>query len=158
MVLLILIFRFADPYLFDVSEGDSDEVALVPDVVGVDIEEIASVGAYGKVIVVAFVEDEVHLAFEYALIDGENDKDEDVELMIRKLSGMLCHVNLIPVNPVRERTLKRPDPERVSEFQKCLEKYGINATIRRELGADIDGACGQLRAKALGEEKRGEAD
>ena len=98
------------------------------------------------------------VTYEYAVVQGVNDSNEEAEKLSKLLKGKNAHVNLIPVNPVRERTLKRPDPERVSEFQKCLEKYGINATIRRELGADIDGACGQLRAKALGEEKRGEAD
>ena len=98
------------------------------------------------------------VTYEYAVVRSVNDSNEEAEKLAKLLKGKNAHVNLIPVNPVRERSLKRPDPARVSEFQKCLEKYGINATIRRELGADIDGACGQLRARTLNEGKKGEAD
>ncbi len=89
------------------------------------------------------------VTFEYSLIHGENDTDEDASRLADLVSGIMCHVNLIPVNPVRERNFERPNHEAVIAFQKKLEKYGINVTIRRELGRDIDGACGQLRRRHL---------
>ena len=61
------------------------------------------------------------------------------------IAGINCHVNLIPVNPVKERNYRQPEPRMVLNFKNKLEKYGINVTIRREMGRDIDGACGQLR-------------
>lgn len=86
------------------------------------------------------------VSFEYTLIEGKNDSFEDAKALASLLKGMLCHVNLIPVNNVREKNFKKPkNPE---EFRRWLEKMGINATIRRELGSDIDAACGQLRKKA----------
>ncbi len=89
------------------------------------------------------------VTFEYSLIHGENDTDEDASRLADLVSGIMCHVNLIPVNPVRERNFERPNHEAVIAFQKKLENYGINVTIRRELGRDIDGACGQLRRRHL---------
>jgi len=89
------------------------------------------------------------VTFEYALAEGQNNAAEDAASLASLLKGLNCHVNLIPVNPVRERTFVRPDRTAVLRFQKELEKYGINATIRREMGADIDGACGQLRNSYL---------
>ncbi|SDB16106.1 23S rRNA (adenine(2503)-C(2))-methyltransferase RlmN [Eubacterium oxidoreducens] len=85
------------------------------------------------------------VSFEYSLIQGKNDSKEDAQLLARLLKGMNCHVNLIPINPVRERSYVQPDMSHVQEFKNNLEKYMINVTIRRELGRDIDGACGQLR-------------
>ncbi|HIU95894.1 MAG TPA: 23S rRNA (adenine(2503)-C(2))-methyltransferase RlmN [Candidatus Copromorpha excrementipullorum] len=88
------------------------------------------------------------VTFEYALIDGENDREEDVELMIRKLRGKLCHVNLIPLNEVKETGLTGSSRRRAEEIAAALNSAGIPATVRRELGSKIDGACGQLRRKA----------
>ncbi len=88
------------------------------------------------------------VTFEYALIDGENDRDEDVELMTAKLKGMLCHVNLIPLNEVKETGLSGSSRRRAEEIAAILTRSGIPATVRRELGSEIDGACGQLRRKA----------
>ena len=85
--------------------------------------------------------------FEYALVAGVNDTDEDVRELAQLLKGRSAHVNLIPVNPVRTSKARRPERGHVLEFQKKLEKSGINGTIRREMGADIDGACGQLRRR-----------
>ncbi len=85
------------------------------------------------------------ISFEYALIDGVNDSDEDAKLLARKLRGMLCHVNLIPANPVVERDFKRPDMNRIKAFQNKMESLGITTTVRRTLGADINASCGQLR-------------
>lgn len=85
------------------------------------------------------------VTFEYALIKGCNDGRDDAVRLVQRLRGMLAHVNLIPVNPVEERGLARSSPQRVREFAKVLEMGRIPVTIRREMGADIDGACGQLR-------------
>ena len=87
------------------------------------------------------------VTFEYALIEGENDRDEDVRLMIRKLSGMLCHVNLIPLNKVEETAYNGSSRRRAQEIAITLENAGIPATVRRQLGSEIDGACGQLRRR-----------
>ena len=85
------------------------------------------------------------ISFEYALIDGLNSSDEDVKELAGLMKGFPAHINLIPVNAVRESPLSRPDRLRVAEFAKKLEKHGINVTIRKEMGSDISGACGQLR-------------
>lgn len=89
------------------------------------------------------------VTFEYALIRGFNDSREMARELGRLLHGMLCHVNLIPVNPVIERGYKKPDPAGVREFQRVLEELGVPSTVRREMGAEIDAACGQLRRKTL---------
>ncbi|MBR3307359.1 MAG: 23S rRNA (adenine(2503)-C(2))-methyltransferase RlmN [Lachnospiraceae bacterium] len=89
------------------------------------------------------------ISFEYALIKGSNDGDEDVRALARLAAPRKVHVNLIPVNPVTERGHKRPERAAVESFRERLEKLGVNATIRRELGSDIDGACGQLRQRHL---------
>lgn len=89
------------------------------------------------------------ITFEYALLAGVNDSREHAEELGRLLSGMLCHVNLIPANPVPERGVKPPSREQVELFKKIVEKHGIATTVRRELGADIDAACGQLRRRIL---------
>ena len=89
------------------------------------------------------------ITFEYALAGGNNDSDEDAGELARLLSGLNCHVNLIPINPVKERNFVRSDKKVIVNFQNKLEKYGINVTIRREMGSDIDGACGQLRKSYL---------
>jgi 23S rRNA (adenine2503-C2)-methyltransferase len=85
------------------------------------------------------------VTFEYALVEGVNDTTEMIDLLARKLRGMLCHVNLIPLNPVVETGLLGTKRKHAKDLQARLEAKGISATVRRELGADIDGACGQLR-------------
>lgn len=85
------------------------------------------------------------VTFEYSLIAGVNDTEEDAKGLAALAAKRGCHVNLIPVNPVTEAGLKEPDREAVLKFQEKLNKMKVNATIRRELGRDIDGACGQLR-------------
>ncbi len=92
-----------------------------------------------------FAETGRRLTFEYALAKGQNDSEEDAAELAGLLAGLNCHVNLIPVNPVKERHFARSGRQAVLNFQNKLENYGINVTIRREMGADIDGACGQLR-------------
>ncbi len=87
------------------------------------------------------------LTFEYALIAGKNDRDEDAQALKKLLSDAFAHVNLIPVNPVTERGFLPPKQPAAAFFAHRLEKYGINVTIRRSMGRDIDGACGQLRMR-----------
>ena len=85
------------------------------------------------------------ITFEYSLVEGVNDQMEDARELIFILKKRNCHLNLIPVNPIKERDFKKPDRKNALEFKNKLEKNGINVTIRRERGSDIDGACGQLR-------------
>lgn len=85
------------------------------------------------------------LTFEYSLVGGKNDTEEDARLLSDRIKGLNCHVNLIPVNPIKERDYRQSDKKVIDKFKNKLEKYGINVTIRREMGRDIDGACGQLR-------------
>lgn len=87
------------------------------------------------------------ISFEYALIEGINDSDACAKELVTRLKGIMCHVNLIPANPVKENTFKKPDRKAIIAFQKKLESLGLNATIRRTLGADIDASCGQLKKK-----------
>ncbi|MDR3263992.1 MAG: 23S rRNA (adenine(2503)-C(2))-methyltransferase RlmN [Clostridiales bacterium] len=93
------------------------------------------------------------LIFEYSLIRGVNDGRENAEELSRLLKGMPCHVNLIRLNPVKEKNLKATDAAGVKEFLSILEKNGISSTLRRVMGADIDGACGQLRRRFIVDEK-----
>ena len=85
------------------------------------------------------------ISFEYAMISGVNDSDECARELAGKLKGMLCHVNLIPVNSVKEKSYVRSDDSRINSFIKILESRGINVTVRRTLGSDINASCGQLR-------------
>lgn len=85
------------------------------------------------------------ITFEYALIKGINDSDENARELGERLKGMLCHVNLIPVNQVRERSYQKSVQDRILAFKGVLERTGIETTVRRELGSDISAACGQLR-------------
>ena len=89
------------------------------------------------------------VTFEYSLVGGVNDTDEDAAELSQLIRGMNCHVNLIPVNPIKERDYVQSDTESIQAFKAKLEKNGINVTVRREMGRDIDGACGQLRRKHM---------
>lgn len=89
------------------------------------------------------------VVFEYALVKNMNCDVKHAEELARRLRGMRCHVNLIPLNDVKERNLEAPSKQEVAAFLRRLELKNISATIRREMGADIDGACGQLRRKYL---------
>jgi 23S rRNA (adenine2503-C2)-methyltransferase len=89
------------------------------------------------------------ITFEYALIGGVNDRAEHAQELADVLKGMLCHVNLIPVNHVPERNYVRTPREDIFEFQRVLERNKVSVTIRREQGHDIAAACGQLRAKHM---------
>ena len=87
------------------------------------------------------------ISFEYAMIDGVNDRICDAKELLRRLKGLPAHFNLIPLNHVEESPLKPSSKAAVAAFQKCLEDGGIPATVRRTLGGDIDASCGQLRRK-----------
>ncbi|MCQ1528060.1 23S rRNA (adenine(2503)-C(2))-methyltransferase RlmN [Lutispora saccharofermentans] len=85
------------------------------------------------------------ITFEYALIKDVNDGANDADALVKLLRGKLCHINLIPINPVSGKAHIRSGHERVEEFKKIIEDNGLQVTLRRELGTDIQGACGQLR-------------
>lgn len=91
------------------------------------------------------------ISFEYTLIDSVNDREETALILAKKLKGMLCHVNLISVNSVRENKFVKADKGKIKRFMDILDSNGINVTLRRTLGSDIDASCGQLRRKTLGE-------
>ena len=85
------------------------------------------------------------VTYEYALIAGVNDKEEHAKQIISLLKGTLCHINLIPVNDVKERDYIKSSKNQIKKFSEIIEKAGIDVTVRRELGSDINAACGQLR-------------
>lgn len=96
------------------------------------------------------------ITFEYSLVGGVNDSEEDARELTELVKDINCHINLIPVNPIKERDYVQSDTGAIQRFKNKLEKSGINVTIRREMGRDIDGACGQLRKSYMDTEKRGE--
>lgn len=89
------------------------------------------------------------VTFEYSLAAGINDTEEDANALVRLFHKESCHINLIPINPVKEREFIQSDKRVIENFRNKLEKAGINVTIRREMGRDIDGACGQLRKRYM---------
>ena len=91
------------------------------------------------------------ISFEYALAKDNNDNLEDAKELVKLLKGMLCHVNLIPINKIENGSFTKSSNENIIKFRDYLNENGIVATIRRELGSDIDAACGQLRRKNLKE-------
>jgi len=93
------------------------------------------------------------ISFEYAMIDGVNDSEENAKELLRRLKGLPAHFNLIPLNHVEESPLKPSSRNAVARFQKILEDGGIPATVRRTLGGDIDASCGQLRRKYTKEQQ-----
>ncbi|MCI0710170.1 MAG: 23S rRNA (adenine(2503)-C(2))-methyltransferase RlmN [Chloroflexi bacterium] len=90
------------------------------------------------------------ITFEWALIAGENDTPEQAEALGQRLQGMLCHVNLIPLNLTGGYAGKPSDPARVEQFRKILERYGVSSTVRVRRGIDIEAGCGQLKAQVIG--------
>lgn len=92
------------------------------------------------------------ITFEYSLVGGINDSRQDALGLAALAAPLRCHVNLIPVNPIKERDYVQSEASRIQAFKNMLEKNGINVTIRREMGRDIDGACGQLRRSYMQEE------
>ena len=89
------------------------------------------------------------VTFEYSLVGGVNDSKEDARELLELVKGMNCHINLIPVNPIKERSYVQSKADVIAAFKNRIEKAGLHATIRREMGRDIDGACGQLRKKYM---------
>lgn len=89
------------------------------------------------------------ISFEYAMIAGVNDSRDNAGELAKRLKGMLCHVNLIPVNAIPEAEFKKSSRHQLEGFRSILERYGIETTIRRELGSDINAACGQLRRSSI---------
>jgi 23S rRNA (adenine2503-C2)-methyltransferase len=94
------------------------------------------------------------VTFEYSLIKDVNDSMEDAQALVKLLRGILCHVNLIPINKIEEREYEKPDKNYIYKFRDMLVKNKIAATVRREMGSDISGACGQLRRKHTGTEEK----
>lgn len=92
------------------------------------------------------------ITFEYSLVGGVNDKKEDADELAALVKPLNCHVNLIPVNPIKERDYVQSQKKVIDNFKNKLEKCGINVTIRREMGRDINGACGQLRKSFISKE------
>lgn len=113
--------------------------ALMPIANKYDIKEVIDACSY------YFKKTGRRVTFEYSLVGGVNDTDEDAMNLCSLISGLNCHVNLIPVNPIKERNYVESEHRDVLNFQDKLQKRQINVTIRREMGRDIDGACGQLR-------------
>ena len=105
-------------------------------------EVLAACGDYAKIT-------GRRITFEYSLVGGVNDTQEDALQLIRIAKRYAGHVNLIPVNPIKERDYTRGSKQEILAFKNKLEKNEINVTIRREMGRDIDGACGQLRRRVI---------
>ncbi|SFC72499.1 23S rRNA (adenine(2503)-C(2))-methyltransferase RlmN [Clostridium uliginosum] len=95
------------------------------------------------------------VTFEYALVKGINDTKEDAKALSKLLKGMLCHVNLIPINEIKESSYKRSSKESIKDFSDILKSLGIEVTVRREMGSDINAACGQLRRSYIDTQKIG---
>ena len=91
------------------------------------------------------------ITFEYGLVKGVNDQEEDASELIELVRDLNCHVNLIPINPIKERDFEQSEEKYIYSFKNKLEKNNINVTIRREMGRDIEGACGQLRRSNIEE-------
>ena len=123
------------------ATNDETRRQIMPVALSYSIEEIIDACSY------FFDKTKRRLTFEYSLIAGVNDFDKNAEELSKLLRNLNCHVNLIPVNPVTETAFKSPSKEAALSFKNKLEKNHINVTIRREMGRDIDGACGQLRRR-----------
>ena len=93
------------------------------------------------------------ITYEYSLVSGVNDGKEDAKSLAKLLKNMSCHVNLIPVNEIKENELKRPSRKTIEAFEEILKSQGIEVTVRREMGTDINAACGQLRRSYLDTQK-----
>ena len=98
------------------------------------------------------------ITFEYSLVGGVNDTQEDADELVALARPLNCHINLIPVNPIKERDYVQSDDRHIQAFKNKLEKNHIQVTIRREMGRDIDGACGQLRRSFIQNEKLGQEE
>ncbi len=121
------------------ASNQEKRLSLMPVANKYDIHEVVDACRY------YFEQTKRRVTFEYSLVGGVNDTDEDADELSKLIRGMNCHVNLIPVNPIKERDYVQSKAPVIEAFKNKLEKNGINVTIRREMGRDIDGACGQLR-------------
>ncbi|MCI8513279.1 MAG: 23S rRNA (adenine(2503)-C(2))-methyltransferase RlmN [Lachnospiraceae bacterium] len=121
------------------ASGDETRRELMPVARKYSLEEVLKACDY------YFEKTGRRISFEYSLVHGVNDTPGEAEELRRLLKGKNCHVNLIPVNPIKERDFRRGSGAEIVNFKNILEKSGINVTIRREMGRDIEGACGQLR-------------
>lgn len=123
------------------ASNQQKRLELMPVANKYDIQEVIDACKY------YFEQTGRRITFEYSLVGGVNDTDEDARELCKLIRGMNCHVNLIPVNPIKERDYVQSNVKVIENFKNKLEKGGINATVRREMGRDIDGACGQLRKR-----------
>ncbi|MCM1157008.1 MAG: 23S rRNA (adenine(2503)-C(2))-methyltransferase RlmN [Clostridium sp.] len=121
------------------APNDEKRKALMPVANTYSIEEVIKACRY------YFEKTGRRITFEYSLVAGENDTDEDAVQLAARLKGFPCHVNLIPVNPIKEREFKSTDYHSVERFRALLEKQAVHVTVRRSMGRDINAACGQLR-------------
>lgn len=143
------IYRLADeklPITFALSlhaPNDEKRRVLMPIANKYTIDEVISACKY------YYEQTGRRITFEYSLVAGENDTLEDAKELSDLLGNFPCHVNLIPVNPIKERCFQRSDKNSVEKFKVFLEKNAINVTIRRGMGKDINAACGQLRKKYM---------
>ena len=128
------------------ASNQNKRKALMPVANSYDINEVVDACKY------YFEQTGRRITFEYSLVGGVNDSDEDAAELSALVKGINCHINLIPVNPIKERDFVSSNTKVVTAFKNKLEKNGINATVRRSLGEDIDGACGQLRSKHINKE------
>ena len=126
------------------ASNQAKRLELMPVANAYDIHEVIDACKY------YFEKTGRRVTFEYSLVGGVNDSNEDARELSQLVKGMNCHINLIPVNPIKERDYVQSNASVIAAFKNKLEKNGINVTIRREMGRDIDGACGQLRKKYIG--------
>lgn len=123
------------------ASNQKKRMALMPVANKYEIQDVVDACRY------YFAQTGRRVTFEYSLVDGVNDTNKDAMELVELIKDINCHVNLIPVNPIKEREYRQPDQSAIVAFKNKLEKNGINVTIRREMGRDIDGACGQLRKR-----------
>ena len=121
---------------------------LMPVAYKYDLEEVLDACRY------YFEKTGRRITFEYSLVGGVNDTQQDAQELARLVGDINCYVNLIPVNPIKERDYVESEQAAITAFKNKLEKYRINVTIRREMGRDINGACGQLRKSYIDAEER----
>lgn len=125
------------------ASNQQKRLELMPVAKSYDIHEVIDACKY------YFEQTGRRVTFEYSLVGGVNDREQDAKELSRLVEGMNCHINLIPVNPIKERDYVQSNAQVIAAFKNKLERNGINVTIRREMGRDIDGACGQLRKKYI---------
>ncbi|MGN0342025.1 MAG: 23S rRNA (adenine(2503)-C(2))-methyltransferase RlmN [Roseburia sp.] len=125
------------------ASSQEKRLELMPVAKSYDLTEVMDACRY------YFAQTGRRVTFEYSLVGGVNDSQEDAEGLTKLVSDMNCHINLIPVNPIKERNYVQSEHRDILNFKNKLEKNRINVTIRREMGRDIDGACGQLRKRFL---------